>query len=136
MLLQYIILVALALLASAMPALGGGTDEIPSTNATSSFSELEIKSKYYVSRKASQEAYLRIISIIDNVQIPHVARVEIFQEVVRFIHCEIHYIEQMINESQSLTREEVIEARLLKSVWVLRLEGVMFLGGGGHAPAA
>jgi hypothetical protein len=124
MLLQNIILVALALLASAMPALGGGTDEIPSNNAAASY--LDIKNIYHANRKESQEAYLRIISIIDNVQIPHVARVEIFQEVIRFIRREIHDIEKMMNETL-LSREEVIEAGLLRSVWLARLERLIVI---------
>jgi hypothetical protein len=132
MLLQHLILATLAILASAMPA-SLDRDEIPSTNAALSY--LEINTEYHATRKASQEKYMRILSKIENVQFSFSDRVEILQALVRFIRLEIHNIEQRMSDGP-MTREEVIEASFLKSWWLAQFEGVMLLGGGGHAPEA
>jgi hypothetical protein len=133
MLLQHLILATLAILATVMSA-PVGKNKIPPTNAASS--HLEINNIYHANRKASQEKYIRILAKIENVQFEFSDRVDVLQALVRFIRLEIHHIERRMNESQSLTREEVIEACLLKSWWLARLEGIMLLGGGGLAPAA
>jgi hypothetical protein len=110
-----------------------GKDEITSFNAASSY--LEINTEYHATRKASQEKYIRILAKIENVQFSFSDRVEILQAMIRFIRLEIHNIEQRMSDGL-MTREEVIEASLLKSWWLARLEGLLVLGGGENAPAA
>jgi hypothetical protein len=61
--------------------------------------------------------------------------VEILQALNKFIRSEIHLIEKRMIEGP-MTREEVIEASFLRSWWLAQFEGLMLLGGGGHAPAA
>jgi hypothetical protein len=133
MLLQHLILATLAILASAMPA-SLGKDEIPaSNNAVSSY--LEINTEYHATRKASQEKYMRILTKIENVQFAFSDRVHVLQALVKFTRREIKYIDERISEGP-MTREEVIEASLLKSWWLAKLERVLVMGGGEHAPAA
>jgi hypothetical protein len=132
MLLQHLILATLAIVASAMPA-SLKRDEMTSTNAASSY--LEINTEYHATRKASQEKYMRILTKIENVQFAFSDRVHVLQALVKFTRREIKYIDERISEGP-MTREEVIEASLLKSWWLAKLERVLVMGGGEHAPAA